>query len=677
MRRGERRGVERSGEEWRRVERSGEEWRGVERNGEELVPLRFPSPFFPHLLTPSLHSPPSRPFPPPPERYPQLGGRYALDGGLTFSFDAYESQGGGYFDVDAYHLEIADLLDLEIKLRVAHPLLQTPHDAQAHINVQFLQVLGTPEVHGIVGQTYRDGREKRTVTFAELAELTGRPIAADGEEGKGFLDGDVIDYTTSGVLRADCRYTAFSGERRPHTAADIPPRRAVAGGPAAVGGRRDAGPPASLATTATTAPAAKPSNHQRPVPQQLAAAALHQDARAGAVAATHSIPDRRSSPKQPAVSPTIQRAAAAAAAANAATAAAGSAAVVVASPSAPKGCAAGGTLPIAKPAAAGASTGAAAAGAGAAAGAAGVAGVAAEDTTVRRAPAAKSVVVEKRVGNVLRIPGSAGQPGKKAAGLIGVGGSSVVTLQERGSPPRQEEVEDEEAEWQRPTRIEGDPVVRDNVETTEVVTEAPESSNSVALKRRRYTQTTIGFASGTPLMRPPPPPPPKVTPAPSPLKLTAAERAEAKFLEAQRNYITKWLPQFDWLLLDKGEDGLPCLRCSVCSEHGPDNARYGRNGCGGRDLQPVSMRAHQASTRHEECIERQQGLLDKLAAQKKIDDYERADPEGARVIRLMRSIQFVCDEDAPISMYPRLVEFLAREGVSDIPLQTYGVYITE
>ncbi|CAI7792940.1 unnamed protein product [Closterium sp. NIES-54] len=71
------------------------------------------------------------------------------------------------------------------------------------------------------------------------------------------------------------------------------------------------------------------------------------------------------------------------------------------------------------------------------------------------------------------------------------------------------------------------------------------------------------------------------------------------------------------------------------------------------------------------------GLLDKLAAQKKIDDYERADPEGARVTRLMRSIQFVCDEDAPIAMFLRLVEFLAKEGVSDIPQQTYGVYITQ
>ncbi|CAI7878714.1 unnamed protein product [Closterium sp. NIES-53] len=67
------------------------------------------------------------------------------------------------------------------------------------------------------------------------------------------------------------------------------------------------------------------------------------------------------------------------------------------------------------------------------------------------------------------------------------------------SPPRQQELESDDAEWQRPTRIEADPVVHDNVETTEFVTEAPESSSFVALKRRRYTQTTIGFDTGTPL----------------------------------------------------------------------------------------------------------------------------------------------------------------------------------
>ncbi|CAI7753675.1 unnamed protein product [Closterium sp. NIES-54] len=245
------------------------------------------------------------------------------------------------------------------------------------------------------------------------------------------------------------------------------------------------------------------------------------------------------------------------------------------------------------------------------------------------------------------------------------------------SPPHQPQAKGEDGGWQRPERDEAEPVVHDFIASTEMIYEVPESSNSVSLKKRRYTQSTLGYGGGSPLVKPAPPPPPVVTTSPSPLKQTPAERAEAKFLEAQRNYITKWLPQFDWLLLDKGDDGLPCLRCSVCSEHGPDNARYGRNGSGGRDLQPASMRAHQASSRHHDCIDRQKGLLDKLAAQKKINDYERADPEGARVTRLMRSIQFVCDEDAPIAMFPRLVDFLANEGVSDIPQQTYGVYITQ
>ncbi|CAI7775911.1 unnamed protein product [Closterium sp. NIES-53] len=249
------------------------------------------------------------------------------------------------------------------------------------------------------------------------------------------------------------------------------------------------------------------------------------------------------------------------------------------------------------------------------------------------------------------------------------------------SPPHQPQAEGDDGGWQRPERDDAEPVVHDFVASTEIFSEVPESSNSVSLKKRRYTQSTLGYGGSSPLVKPAPPPPPVVTSSPSPLKHTPAERAEAKFLEAQKNYITKWLPQFDWLLLDKCDDGLPCLRFSVCSEHGPDNARYGRNGSGGRDLQPASMRAHQASSRHHDyelawCA-RQKGLLDKLAAQKKIDDYERADPEGARVMRLMRSIQFVCDEDAPIAMFPKLVDFLANEGVSDIPQQTYGVYITQ
>ncbi|CAI7737318.1 unnamed protein product [Closterium sp. NIES-54] len=132
------------------------------------------------------------------------------------------------------------------------------------------------------------------------------------------------------------------------------------------------------------------------------------------------------------------------------------------------------------------------------------------------------------------------------------------------SPPHQPQAECDDAGWQHLERDEADPVVHNFVASTEIVSEVPESSNSVSLKKRQYMQSTLSYGGGSPLVKPAPPPPPVVTPSPSPLKQIPAERVEAKFLEAQRIYITKWLPQFDWLLLDKGDDG--CLVCSaVCA----------------------------------------------------------------------------------------------------------------
>ncbi|CAI7801703.1 unnamed protein product [Closterium sp. NIES-53] len=174
------------------------------------------------------------------------------------------------------------------------------------------------------------------------------------------------------------------------------------------------------------------------------------------------------------------------------------------------------------------------------------------------------------------------------------------------SPPHQPEAECDDARWQRPECDEADRVVHDFVDSTEIVSGVPESSNSVALKNAATHSLLL---------------------------VTAA------------------------------------ARLSLC------NAGLAMHATGG--MAAPDGTCSQASTCHEDCIDRQKGLLDKLAAHKKINDYERADPEGARVTRLMRSIQFVCDKDAPIAMFPRLVEFLAKEGVSDIPQQTYGVYITQ
>ncbi|CAI7890758.1 unnamed protein product [Closterium sp. NIES-54] len=215
----------------------------------------------------------------------------------------------------------------------------------------------------------------------------------------------------------------------------------------------------------------------------------------------------------------------------------------------------------------------------------------------------------------------------------------------------------------------------DSAPATVILTEVDESSSAASKKKRRFAQAYLPF--GTPRAKPTPPPAPVEAPSLVSRELTRAEKAEEKFLKAQQMYVTQWLPKFEWLLLDKIEEGLPILRCSICVEHGKDDAKFGRNGSGGRDLQLGSMRCHKLSVRHDDAMKRQRTLMAEIEKQKRIDDFANADKEGARLTRLMRSVEFICDHDAPIAMFPKLVAFSAEEGVADIPLQSYGVYITQ
>ncbi|CAI7848256.1 unnamed protein product [Closterium sp. NIES-53] len=210
---------------------------------------------------------------------------------------------------------------------------------------------------------------------------------------------------------------------------------------------------------------------------------------------------------------------------------------------------------------------------------------------------------------------------------------------------------------------------------TVILTEVDESSSAASKKKRRFAQAYLPF--GTPLAKPTPPPAPVQAPSHVSRELTRAEKAEEKFWKAQQLYVTQWLPKFEWLLLDKNEEGLPILRCSICVEHGKDDAKFGRNGTGGRDLQLGSMRCQERNVRHDNAMKRQRTLMAEIEKQKRIDDFANADKEGARLTRLMRSVEFICNHDAPIAMFPKLVGFLAEEGVADIPLQSYGVYITQ
>lgn len=74
-------------------------------------------------------------------------------GQASVMFDAYEKEGP--YDVDVYNLRIENLLEGQIRLRPVHPLLQLPGDAMVHINLDVNDMGHSPDIHGVLGQTYR------------------------------------------------------------------------------------------------------------------------------------------------------------------------------------------------------------------------------------------------------------------------------------------------------------------------------------------------------------------------------------------------------------------------------------------------------------------------------------------------------------------------------------------
>ncbi|GJP55007.1 hypothetical protein CLOM_g14000 [Closterium sp. NIES-68] len=142
----------------------------------------------------------------------QVGDSVTGAGGLKVEFRGLEKEGP--FDVDYYLLTIDGLVSLDLRLRVAHPKLQTPSDAEAHINVGIAELEHTEEIHGVLGQTYRADHTQRAADFQRLIASLHRPISADGAEGKGFLDGTPRSYEASDVLAVDCAYTAYGRARQ-------------------------------------------------------------------------------------------------------------------------------------------------------------------------------------------------------------------------------------------------------------------------------------------------------------------------------------------------------------------------------------------------------------------------------------------------------------------------------
>ncbi|CAI7854285.1 unnamed protein product [Closterium sp. NIES-53] len=140
---------------------------------------------------------------------PSVGESISTNSGLVVTKVAEEKEGP--FDVDQFKVRVAGLGELDVRVRVAHPLLQTPTEAEAHFNVELSDVKMTSAAHGVLGQTFRNSPEQlqRAVKYSHLAALLHHPVDVDKAEGKGFLDGEVEDYISSSIVAPDCKYASY------------------------------------------------------------------------------------------------------------------------------------------------------------------------------------------------------------------------------------------------------------------------------------------------------------------------------------------------------------------------------------------------------------------------------------------------------------------------------------
>ncbi|CAI5501092.1 unnamed protein product [Closterium sp. Naga37s-1] len=113
--------------------------------------------------------------------------------------------------------------------------------------------------------------------------------------------------------------------------------------------------------------------------------------------------------------------------------------------------------------------------------------------------------------------------------------------------------------------------------------------------------------------------------------------------------------------------------------YGKENTKYAWQGDdGGPDLQTQSFRDHEHTDAHTAAVDRQMKIAQDIReGQQVISSFINSDIEGRRTIRLMRSVEFLCKCDAPISMFPKLMRHLAEQDTPDIPRQSYMVYLTQ
>lgn len=114
--------------------------------------------------------------------------------------------------VNEARIEIAGLLDLKVLVEAADAALRTKTNCFSHLNLEFLKLPKTSNMHGVLGQTYNPERLKAAESMASVSseETISVSMAAMGQEIETpAIAGKVSEYLTSGLWAPDCKFSRF------------------------------------------------------------------------------------------------------------------------------------------------------------------------------------------------------------------------------------------------------------------------------------------------------------------------------------------------------------------------------------------------------------------------------------------------------------------------------------
>lgn len=141
---------------------------------------------------------------------PQAAGSLVQVADVSLTFAGTFKNSWGAVE-DKFILSVGDKLEMMLHVGPARPVFHLPGDSMVHISFSVNKINPTDAIHGVLGQTFRNTREQilRAERFTALDQLLHESIKADGDSGKGFLDGGVKDYISSDITAVDCAMSAF------------------------------------------------------------------------------------------------------------------------------------------------------------------------------------------------------------------------------------------------------------------------------------------------------------------------------------------------------------------------------------------------------------------------------------------------------------------------------------